>query len=71
MALAALGAADMFKRRARLCGRLGLTPLPKLGANGLVGFEVSGRDKRDFRGYGLAGRRTDTRRAVCERASKC
>jgi Bacterial transglutaminase-like N-terminal region len=45
MALAALGPADMFKRRARLCGRLGLTPLPKLGANGLVGFEVSGRDK--------------------------
>ena len=45
----------MFNRRARLCGRLGLTPLPKLGANGLVGFEVSCRDKRDFRGCGLAG----------------
>ena len=55
MALAALGPADMFNRRARLCGRLGLTPLPKLGANGLVGFEVSCRDKRDFRGCGLAG----------------
>ncbi len=38
MALAALGPADMFKRRARLCGRLGLTPLPKLGANGVVGI---------------------------------
>ena len=55
MALAALGPADMFNRRARLCGRLGLTPLPKLGANGLVGFEVSCRDKRDFRGCELAG----------------